>query len=253
MGVSKLVLPEMTELWQQTLEWSPNSQQQRQFQHLYQLTLDGNRQLNLTRITAPEEFWEKHLWDSLQGVALLQANTPQRIIDVGTGGGFPGIPIAIAQPHWTVTLLDSTRKKINFLQTLVLSLGVENVALLCDRAEQVGQNPEHREVYDTALVRAVGPAPVCAEYALPLVKVGGLAVLYRGQWSASDTEALQSAIKPLGGKIDSTEIFLTPISQSVRHCLYLRKIAPTPKQFPRPVGVPAQNILGATAVHRQSR
>lgn len=252
MGVSKLVLPEMTELWQQTLDWSPNVQQQRQFQHLYQRTLDGNRQLNLTRITAPEEFWEKHLWDSLQGVALLQANTLQKIIDVGTGGGFPGIPIAIAQPHWTVTLLDSTRKKINFLQTLLLSLGIENVALLCDRAEHVGQNPDHREVYDTALVRAVGPAPVCAEYTLPLVKVGGLAVLYRGQWSASDTEALRSAVEPLGGRIDSIEAFLTPISRSVRHCLYLRKVAPTPKQFPRPVGVPGQSLLGTNAVNHEN-
>jgi len=252
MGISKPVLPEMAELWQQTLAWSPNAQQQRQFQQLYQLILEGNRQLNLTRITAPEEFWEKHLWDSLQGVALLAANTPQRIIDVGTGGGFPGIPIAIAQPHWTVTLLDSTRKKINFLKTLLLSLGVENGVPLCDRAEQVGQNPAHREVYDTALVRAVGPASVCAEYALPLIKLGGLAVLYRGQWSASDTEALQSAIEKLGGKIDSIEAFLTPISRSVRHCLYLRKVAPTAKQFPRPVGVPGQSLLRATAVNHEN-
>jgi len=252
MGDPKLVLPEMTEVWQQTLDWSPDAQQQHQFQHLYQLTLTGNRQLNLTRITAAEEFWEKHLWDSLRGVApLLPTHSPQRIIDIGTGGGFPGIPIAIAQPHWTVTLLDSTRKKINFLQTLLLSLGVENALPLCDRAEQVGQNPDHRQTYDMALIRAVGPAPVCAEYALPLVKVGGLAVLYRGQWSDRDTETLERAVAQLGGKIESVARFLTPMSESIRHCLYLRKVAPTPQQFPRAVGIPAQNLLGATAADRE--
>jgi len=248
MGGPTLGLPEMTELWQQTLNWSPDAKQQRQFQHLYQLTLAGNRQLNLTRITAPEEFWEKHLWDSLRGVTtLLHTHTRQKIIDVGTGGGFPGIPIAIAKPDWTVTLLDSTRKKINFLQTLLVILGVENAVPLCDRAEQVGQNSNHRQTYDMALIRAVGPAPVCAEYTLPLVKVGGLAILYRGQWTVSDTEALQPAVEQLGGKIESTEAFLTPMSQSVRHCLYLRKVTPTPQVFPRPVCVPAQNLLGATA------
>jgi len=239
-------LPQMSELWQSTLNWQPNAQQQLQFQNLYDLILEGNRQLNLTRITTPEEFWEKHLWDSLRGVApLLRSDSPQQVIDIGTGGGFPGILVAIAT-GWTVTLLDSTRKKIAFLKTLLETLEIKNAIPLCDRAEQIGQQPQQREHYDIALVRAVGPAAVCAEYALPLLQVGGLAILYRGQWTDNDTNALQLAVAQLGGRIESVAGFTTPLSQSVRHCLYLRKIAVTPQAFPRSVGIPGQSPLAAS-------
>lgn len=256
MGETDLpLLPAMAELWQQTLNWQPTNEQQCQFQRLYELILEGNRQLNLTRITDPLEFWEKHLWDSLRGIApLLQSDVVetdsvascqpmQRVIDIGTGAGFPGIPLAIVQPSWTVTLLDSTRKKITFLNTCVAQLGIQNATTLLGRAEEVGQHQHHRQSYDMALIRAVGSASVCAEYALPLLKTGGLAVLYRGQWTAAETEALQSAVNQLGGVIEAAEGFTTPLSNSIRHCLYLRKVAPTPAEFPRRAGVPAQQSL----------
>lgn len=230
--------------WQESLPWQPVPEQHRQFQRLYELILAGNRQLNLTRITAPDEFEEKHLWDSLRGViSLLQSPPSQQVIDIGTGGGFPGIPVAIARPDWQVSLLDSTRKKIAFLHQLILDLGLENVGTLCDRAEKVGQDAQHRESYDLALIRAVGPAAVCAEYALPLVKLGGLAVLYRGQLQPEETQALEPAVKLLGGQIEQVEGFKTPLSNSDRHCLYLRKLSPTPIQFPRPPGIPVQQPL----------
>ena len=121
------VLPQMNELWQKTLNWQPDESQQQQFQRLYELIVEGNRSLNLTRITEPIEFWEKHLWDSLRGIVrLLPANNSagenpklpaesvQKVIDIGTGAGFPGLPIAIALPQLSVTLLDSTRKKLFF-------------------------------------------------------------------------------------------------------------------------------------------
>ena len=121
------VLPQMNELWQKTLNWQPDESQQQQFQRLYELIVEGNRSLNLTRITEPKEFWEKHLWDSLRGIVrLLPANNSagenpklpaesvQKVIDIGTGAGFPGLPIAIALPQLSVTLLDSTRKKLFF-------------------------------------------------------------------------------------------------------------------------------------------
>ncbi len=218
------LLPEMAELWQQTLNWQPTAEQQCQFQRLYELILEGNRQLNLTRITDPVEFWEKHLWDSLRGVAPLLPSGVERIIDIGTGAGFPGIPVAIALGNWTVTLLDSTRKKITFLNTLLAQLGIQNATTAIGRAEEVARQPQHRQTYDIALIRAVGSASVCAEYALPLLKIGGLAVLYRGHWTDDEAEALQTALKQLGGVIESTEEFTTPLSQSIRHCLYLRKI-----------------------------
>ena len=116
-------LPEMGEIWQKSLNWQPTNWEENQFQQLYQLILAGNRQFNLTRITEPEEFWEKHLWDSLRGIAPKQHFIPgieksKRIIDIGTGAGFPGIPISLLFPNSHVTLLDSTRKKITFIEEI---------------------------------------------------------------------------------------------------------------------------------------
>lgn len=257
-GIIKVVLPEMASLWQETLSWQPNATQQQLFQKLYELILSGNLQMNLTRITAPVEFWEKHLWDSLRGIApfLKEVSSLQgieerinrnalslRVIDIGTGAGFPGLPVAIALPYCTVTLLDSTRKKIAFLNSLVMQLQLENALALTGRAEEMGRHPLHRENYDLAMLRAVAPASVCAEYALPFLKEGGLAIIYRGQWTDKETKALSPAVEKLGGAIASIERFTTPISNSVRHCLYLRKVGKTPAAFPRPTGVPTQKPL----------
>ncbi len=128
------LLPEMAEIWQQTLNWQPTVQQQAQFQRLYELILEGNRQLNLTRITDPQEFWEKHLWDSLRGILpLLSGNLPPAsptIIDIGTGAGFPGVPVAMTVPNCTITLLDSTQKKITFLDNILTELALTNAKTL---------------------------------------------------------------------------------------------------------------------------
>lgn len=218
-------LPEMTELWQQTLNWQPDERQQQLFERLYAGILAGNRQLNLTRIVAPVEFWEKHLWDSLRGVApLLSATTPpQRAIDIGTGAGFPGLPVAIALPKLTITLLDSTRKKINFLDQLIPELGIGNATTVIGRAEAIAKQSSHRYAYDLALVRAVGSALVCAQYTLPLLKPGGLAILYRGRWTEEEQEEFPPALAQLGSTLESIEAFATPISDSIRHCLYIRR------------------------------
>jgi 16S rRNA (guanine527-N7)-methyltransferase len=238
-------LPEISEIWLKSLGWQPNKSQQLLFEQLYQEILLGNRQLNLTRITAPEEFWEKHLWDSLAGLFNFPLETEfnLKIIDIGTGGGFPGLPIALVFPHWQITLLDSTHKKIAFLTTLATKIGITNVKTLVARAEVIGQQPQHRETYDLAVIRAVGPPSVCAEYALPLVKLGGLAILYRGHWQAEDTEALEAVAGELGSKIEAIAAFETPISHSIRHCIYLRKYSLTPKKYPRAVGIPNQQPL----------
>ncbi|HCV32194.1 MAG TPA: 16S rRNA (guanine(527)-N(7))-methyltransferase RsmG [Microcoleaceae bacterium UBA9251] len=238
------VLPEMNELWQQSLNWLPDESQQQQFQRLYELIVEGNRSLNLTRITEPIEFWEKHLWDSLRGIArLLPANNNLgenrefpaqsvfKAIDIGTGGGFPGLPVAIALPNLSVTLLDSTRKKIDFLDKVLPSLTIKNAATLLGRSDEIWRQPHHKAAYDLALLRAVGAASVCAKYALPFLKNGGLAVLYRGNWTAEEEADLQSAIGPLGGKVESVEAFTTPVSQGTRHCVYLRKVV---QQLERP-------------------
>ncbi|WP_017715778.1 16S rRNA (guanine(527)-N(7))-methyltransferase RsmG [Kamptonema formosum] len=259
-----LVLPEMMPVWQETLGWQPSAGFQQQFQLLYELILQGNSQMNLTRITSPEDFWEKHLWDSLRGIApFLKASAGSasgepppdagaqpasshaglKVIDIGTGAGFPGLPVAIVKPEWTVSLLDSTRKKIAFVSSLISDLGIENATAVTGRAEEIGQQPQHRQSYDIALLRAVAPASVCAEYALPLLKTGGQAVLYRGHWTAQETDALGKAVQRLGGAIESLEAFTTPVDRGIRHCVCLRKVAATPAAFPRPTGVPAKQPL----------
>lgn len=228
------LLPELNEQWRQTLNWQPTSQQQQQFQRLYELILEGNRHLNLTRITDPLDFWEKHLWDSLRGMSgnetvnlsvLSQQPEPLRAIDIGTGAGFPGLPVAIALPNLTVTLLDSTRKKITFVDSLLSALPITNANTLLGRAEEINKQPAHRGVYDLAVLRAVASASDCAKYALPFLKTGGLAILYRGHWTTEEEETLQSCLQRLNGKLQLVEAFQTPLTQSVRHCIYLQKTA----------------------------
>ncbi|NCJ07374.1 16S rRNA (guanine(527)-N(7))-methyltransferase RsmG [Synechococcales cyanobacterium C] len=254
--------------WSLTLGgWQPQDLQKHLFCSLYAHLLAGNQRLNLTRITAPVDFWEKHLWDSLVGIVpwLPQDERSQAasefkpelcswalpdplcVIDIGTGGGFPGLPVAIVRPDWQVSLLDSTRKKMVFLESLVQRLGLPNVRLRCDRAETLGQSPQFRQTFDLALIRAVGSARCCAEYSLPLLKVGGIAVLYRGEWHPEDTLALDSALRLLGGELLQVQAVTTPLTQSQRHLVYLRKAEPTRLDYPRPVGVPARHPLGTGA------
>ena len=248
--MNKLILPSLSEtadIWQQTLNWQPTAEQQLLFQQLYELILQGNQKLNLTTITKPDEFWEKHLWDSLRGMGNgewgVRSTEALAAIDIGTGGGFPGIPVALTMANCTVTLLDSTRKKMVFLEEVVTALGLTNVKTITGRAEEIGQQTQYREKYDIAMIRAVATASVCAEYALPLLKVGGLAVVYRGTWTPEETNHLSMALEQLGGEVQSIDEFVTPLSKSVRNCLYLRKVAATPEKFPRGVGIPTQKPL----------
>lgn len=245
-------LPRRADLWQTTLDWQPGDDLWRQLEQLYHGILEGNRQLNLTRLTTPDDFWEKHLWDAYSGLwPWLVPDAPRdwavpavtRAIDIGTGAGFPGLPAAIAQPQWQVTLLDSTQKKVRFLAELADQLGLTGVRAIAERAECLGHQPAHREQYDLALLRAVGSATTCAEYGLPLVKVGGIAVLYRGQWSHEEAQALRQAAGNLGASVLATQAWTTPLTQGQRHCVYLRKNRPTPDAFPRAVGIPTKQPL----------
>jgi 16S rRNA (guanine(527)-N(7))-methyltransferase RsmG len=172
-------LPRRSDLWQSSLGWQPSDPQWALLEQLYQGILDGNRQINLTRLTQPDDFWEKHLWDSFSGLwpwlvpdAARDWTVPpvDRVIDIGTGAGFPGFPAAIAQPQWQVTLLDSTQKKVRFLAELATELGLEQVQAIADRAEFLGHQPAHREQYDLALLRAVGGPPPVLNMACPWSK-----------------------------------------------------------------------------------
>ncbi|NEP04474.1 MAG: 16S rRNA (guanine(527)-N(7))-methyltransferase RsmG [Okeania sp. SIO2G4] len=242
------ILPEMNSLWQETLNWQPTAEQQQQFQQLYQLILIGNEKLNLTRITSPEDFWEKHFWDSLRGIKFILENQinsqeEKKVIDIGTGAGFPGLPVAISLPQYTVTLLDSIRKKVDFIETILVDLAIKNCLTLTNRIEQIGRMFKHREIYDIALLRAVAPTIVCAEYALPMLKINGIAILYRGNFTTDEQANLLEVVKILGGKIHTIEEFKTPLTNSIRHCIYLQKVNKTSSNYPRPIGVPSQKPL----------
>jgi 16S rRNA (guanine527-N7)-methyltransferase len=234
--------------WPAGLDWQPDDSQIEALCQLYQGILAGNARLNLTRITAPLDFLEKHLWDSLAGI-LLSPNcrnlSQAKVIDIGTGGGFPGFPVAMVWPQWSVTLLDSTRKKITYLEELGYRLGLTNLDYLVDRAEAVGQQSRHRVHYDLALIRAVGEGAVCAEYGLPLLKVGGTLVLYRGQWTTAETEQLEKVSELLGGKVTAIVPHTIPWSQGQRHFVYITKEKPTPSTYPRAIGIPRQNPLAS--------
>jgi 16S rRNA (guanine527-N7)-methyltransferase len=237
-------LPTMVKLWQETMNWQPTDRQQSQLQSLYNEVIIANQQLNLTRITQPEEFWEKHLWDSLRGVGdLINHPDALQVIDIGTGAGFPGLPLAIARPDWQLTLVDSTAKKVGFIESIAPELGLTNVRPIVSRIEELGQNRSHRHQSDLALIRAVAAANICAEYALPLVKVGGTAILYRGNWTEEETTSLELAVAKLGGEISKIDRFTTPISHSIRHCIWLHKTTDTHPYYPRAIGIPTQKPL----------
>lgn len=220
----------MGEIWQDTLNWQPTSLHQQQFQQLYETILGGNRTLNLTRITEPTEFWEKHLWDSLRAFKPLWERQIhiERAIDIGTGAGVPGLPAAIVHAHWHVTLLDATRKKTAFIETAISQLALDNAIALTGRAEVLARLPDSKNAYDLAFLRAVGSPSLCAEYALPFLKPNGLAILYRGLLADSDLETLTTTAAQLGGTVEWVEAFTTPLTQAVRHCVYLRKLTSQP-------------------------
>ena len=201
-----------------------------------------NLQLNLTAIREPQEAWTKHIIDSLQGLETNLFEGKKSVIDIGSGAGFPGLPLAIARPDLKVTLLESTRKKCDFLRATIEKFEL-NAKVLNERAETVAQNKVWRERYALATVRAVGSLSEVCEIALPLVKVGGHAVLWRGQWAKEETQATRGVLKNLGGKLSG----ITPYQLSGHplqfHLVIIEKIAPTPAKFPRRDGLPKHQPL----------
>jgi 16S rRNA (guanine527-N7)-methyltransferase len=215
------------------------------FERLRDEVLAANAQANVTRIIEPLEFVEKHLLDALAGLVAGPApDVAARFVDVGSGAGFPGLPVAIARPGWQVVLIESVLKKARIIEEAARALGLPNVTVLARRAEEVGRDPAHRETADRATVRAVGSVAECLEYALPLVRVGGKAILYRGPSAGAEAELGQAA--EVGRKLANATVsgfaYELPTGGS-RRLIIVEKHAATPDTWPRRPGMAAKRPL----------
>lgn len=218
-----------------------NQRQREQFAYYSDALRSWNEQFNLTAITDPEGIAVRHFLDSLR-VALSWGQQPRSLIDVGTGAGFPGLPLKIFHPELRLTLVESVEKKARFLQHIAGELALEHVEIVVGRAETVGRDSAHREQYDIAVSRAVAELRILAEYCLPLCRVGGRFLAPKGGQITSEVEMARGAIQTLGGKLLAVEAVELPEIEP-RSLIVVEKIAPTSDQYPRAVGIPAKRPL----------
>ena len=202
-----------------------------------------NERFNLTAIRSKEEIETKHFLDSLSCVLARQFQPSGAMVDVGTGAGFPGLPLKIVFPQIQLTLLESIGKKVSFCRHVVKELNLKEVTVEQSRAESRGRETEYRESYDTALARAVAATPVLVEYVLPLIKVGGCAILQKGETGPVEAQSSENAIHILGGKMDQIVKVELPGIAETRYLLVVRKVAATPDQYPRRPGIPAKRPI----------
>lgn len=216
-------------------------EQQRAFEAYYRELIDWNVRINLTSITEREQIIVKHFLDSLS-VAPQIPQHAQTLIDIGTGAGFPGIPLKITLPALRVTLLEATGKKVEFLKHIITQLKLSNTIALQARAEDASQNPAHREQYDVAVARAVANLATLSEYALPFVRVGGIFIAQKGVNIDDELKQAEFALKELGGRV----LKLAPVqlpSLEQRHLIIIEKTKPTPAKYPRRAGIPERKPL----------
>ncbi len=205
--------------------------------------LDWNARFNLTAIRESEGVRTKHFLDSLTCMLAWRETPPSSLIDIGTGAGFPGLPLKIFQPALQLTLVESVGKKAEFCRHVAGTLGMERVEVLQARAEEVGQMPKHREKYDWATARAVANLPILVEYLLPLVKVGGAVLAQKGSSGPAEAQSSEKAIHLLGGRLRQLINITLPGVVEERYLIVIDKIAATPSNYPRRVGIPAKKPL----------
>ena len=214
------------------------NEQIKKFYEYMNLLIEWNEKFNLTAIVEPKEIILKHFIDSLTIEKYI--NEGDKVIDVGTGAGFPGIPLSIYKPKINITLLDSLNKRIIFLQEVIEKLEMKNIEAVHGRAEEFAKN--RREMFDIATSRAVAPLNILLEYLLPFVKIGGTCLCMKGS-NIDEVDDAKNALEVLGGKIKKIETIKLPESDIVRNIIIVRKVKNTPVKYPRKAGIPAKQPL----------
>lgn len=216
-----------------------------QFEIYYEHLIEKNKVMNLTAITERDEVIVKHFIDSISIIPYIRniKDNNIKIIDIGTGAGFPGIPLKIMMPDVEFTLLDSLNKRVNFLNEIINMLGLDNINAIHGRAEDFASDKKYREQYDFCVSRAVANLSTLSEYCIPFVKKNGYFISYKAGESEEEIKNASNAVKILGGKIEEKKEFLLPNTDAQRVFVFIRKALNTDKKYPRKAGVPAKNPL----------
>lgn len=217
--------------------------QKEQYLLFYEYLIEKNKVMNLTGITEFEEVLTKHFLDSLACVKAIDIKNVKNVIDIGTGAGFPGVPLKIAFPHLEACLLDSLKKRVNFLEEAFAFLHLENISAIHGRAEEFAKNKTYREKYDLCVSRAVSNLATLSEYCLPYVKTGGCFISYKSGKVQEEAEQAEKAIKILGGRVKDIVYFNLPDSEIERSLVVIEKIKSTPGRYPRKAGTPLKEPL----------
>ncbi|PMD73930.1 16S rRNA (guanine(527)-N(7))-methyltransferase RsmG [Companilactobacillus nuruki] len=219
--------------------------QKNQFATYFKELVETNKVMNLTSIIEEDQVYLKHFYDSIV-LGFVDENLLHEeltLCDVGSGAGFPSLPLKIINPKLKITIVDSLNKRIKFLDSLVEKLNLENVSLVHGRAEEVGKNPQFRESFDVVTARAVAAMNVLTEFCLPLVKIGGQFVAMKSEKAPEEMKTAEYAIKTLGGEIKRQESVELPNDAGIRNFIFVSKITKTPKKYPRKPGTPAKKPL----------
>lgn len=236
----------MSQIFEKKLEElgiSLNDQQKQQFDSFYELLVEWNKVMNLTGITEYEEVNEKHFVDSLSITKAINLENVDNLIDIGTGAGFPGIPLKIAFPHLKIVLLDSLNKRIKFLNTVIDELGLQDIKTIHGRAEDFAKQKEYREQFDLCVSRAVANLSTLSEYCMPYIHTDGMFIPYKSGEIEEEVTGAKKAIHVLGGKIEGVVKFQLPGTEIGRSFVKIRKYQNTPKKYPRKAGLPAKEPI----------
>lgn len=220
-----------------------SEKQVHQFIKYYELLVEWNSFMNLTAITDFDAVCTKHFIDSISLCKVIDCTKEYCVIDIGTGAGFPGIPLKIVFPNLKITLLDSLGKRVNFLNAVITELGLQEIEAIHGRAEDFAKTGVLRETFDICVSRAVANLSILSEYCLPYVKVGGYFISYKSEKITEEIQMAQNAIQILGGEVSVKKVFLLPNSDIYRNLLMIKKVQNTPKKYPRKAGLPSKEPL----------